>query len=103
MQESGLYWPCQSRRGDEDFDSEFDVAAVDVSAGQVAPVPCGDGVGPLGVARQLERRECGQKGAERPGGNREFRPLGTHPDLPHSTAEAQLPKLLTERHLSAGR
>ena len=102
---TGLFRPGEVTKTSSD--TEFDVAAVDVhwgqKAGEAATVPCATGVGTHGVARQFERRFSSNNDTNWSVGLGVPQTPDQYPDLLVGTARTQLPMLLTERHLSAGR
>ena len=102
---AGLFRPGEVTKTSSD--TEFDVAAVDIhweqKAGKAATVPSATGVGTHGVARQFERRNSSNDDTNWSVGLGVPQTPDQYPDLLVGTARTQLPMLLTESHLSAGR
>ena len=103
---TGLFKPEEVSQTSSD--TEFDVAAVKVHLEHEAgkePVhaPDGTGVGSQGVARTLVRINSCNDGVDWSRRNGSGPAPDQHTDLPDGTAKAQLPMLLTRRHLTPGR
>jgi len=103
---TGLFRPEEVMKTSSD--SEFDVAAVKVHLGQdvgkkPTDAPDVTGVGPLGVARPLGRTSSSIDGGDWTSGLGSRQVPDRHSNFLDGIAKAQLPMLMTSRHLSSGR